>query len=97
MQDHPWIPAELDDKWNEIIEIVLVPNPELSPDQATAVTLEYGMNDGRLVIATRAALAIYLIVELGLIDVVRANASARGKLVVPENTAHLRQLIFGKD
>jgi hypothetical protein len=93
----PWIPAELDDEWNQMVEIVLVPNPELSSPQASTVAVEYKMEKGRLVIRTRAALVIYLIVELGLIDVVRTGRATKGKLVVPENSAYLRELIFGKD
>jgi hypothetical protein len=79
------------------VEIVLVPNPELSPPQASTVAIEYKMEKRRLVIRTRAALAIYLIVELGLIDVVRTGRATKGKLVVPEDSAYLRGLIFGKD
>jgi len=92
----PWIPAELDDEWNQMVEIVLVPNPELSAPQASTVAAEYKMEKGRLVIRTRAALVIYLIVELGLIDFVRSGRTAKGKLVVPENGDYLKELIFGK-
>jgi predicted DNA-binding transcriptional regulator YafY len=92
-----WIPAELDDEWNRVVDVVLVPNPELSPPQALTVAAEYKMEDGRLVIRTRVSLAIYLIVELGLIDVVRSGRSTKGKLVVPENGEYLKGLIFGND
>jgi hypothetical protein len=93
----PWIPAELDDEWNRMAEIVLVPNPALSPPQATTVAAEYKMENGRLVIRTRAALVIYLVVELGLLDVVRTGRATKGKLVLPENGPYLRELIFGQD
>lgn len=48
-----------DKQWNELIELVLIPHPELQ--QTLAVEMDYGMTDGKLLLEVRAALASYVL------------------------------------
>jgi hypothetical protein len=63
-------PSEADHKtdasWHQKIDLVLAPHPDLSPGQKTAVALDYGMKNERLVLGTRRALAFYALRQLGL-------------------------------
>lgn len=61
-------PAALprDEDWETRVRIVLRPRADLSPEQQKAVRLEYGFQEGELVIETREALAFYLDRRWGL-------------------------------
>ncbi len=52
--------------WNEMIDLIIVPNPELSPDKQKAISTEYDMKDGKLVRSTRVSLTFYLMNEYNL-------------------------------
>lgn len=57
----------LDYEWHHNIELIVVPNPRLNPDQRHAVIEEFQMSDdGRLAIPTRLSLSFYLIAENNL-------------------------------
>ena len=56
------------------------------------------MERGKLAIRTRRALAIYAMIEIGIIDLVRQPlANTSGKLLLPENAKTLRKLVFGRE
>ena len=55
-----------DDDWNRQIAMVLVPDSRLNSDQQAIVAADYGMQDQRLELTTRAALAPYLLSRMGL-------------------------------
>ena len=63
-------PSEIDQKadttWHRMVDLVLVPHPDLSAGQRKAVALDYGMKDEQLVLKTRRALAFYVLRQLGL-------------------------------
>lgn len=56
----------LDFEWVHIINLVMVPNPGLSPERQAAVAAEHGMVDGRLVRPCRLSLSFYLMSEYNL-------------------------------
>jgi hypothetical protein len=75
-----------------------LPNPSLSPAQIKMLQQEYSMERGKLAIRTRRALAIYAMIEIGIIDLVRhPSANTSGKLLLPENAKTLRKLVFGRE
>jgi predicted DNA-binding transcriptional regulator YafY len=45
--------------WQEIFDVVLEPNPELTDGQRSGVARDYGMTDGKLVVPVRYALLYY--------------------------------------
>ncbi|TGN39397.1 WYL domain-containing protein [Marinobacter confluentis] len=55
-----------DDDWNRHITIVLMPDSRLNADQQEIIAADYGMQDHRMELSTRAALAPYLLSRMGL-------------------------------
>ncbi len=64
----------LDKQWNRIVELDLIPHPKIHHPEA--IQLDYGMNNGHLVVEIRAAFAGYLL-RLWNIDC-SIDASAKG-------------------
>ena len=60
-------PAE-DSDWHNFINAVIVPHPNLSDAQRTAVESDYCMEGGRLVLRAREALMFYHLEHLGLLE-----------------------------
>jgi hypothetical protein len=60
------VDTNLDYEWNNYIDLILVPNPELDAETQSAVAAEYDMKDGHIVESTRLSLVFYLINELNL-------------------------------
>ncbi|GLI96059.1 helix-turn-helix transcriptional regulator [Methylocystis echinoides] len=56
----------LDYEWNHLIDLVIIPNPELTPERQKAVVVEYNMVDNALTMPIRLSLAFYLINEYNL-------------------------------
>lgn len=60
------IDRALDFEWMHQIDVVLVPNPELAPNQRAAIEAEYEMKDGILTVTQRLSLTFYLMTEHNL-------------------------------
>lgn len=58
--------ATADVTWDEIVALEIGPHPELSPNQKRVIELDYGMQNGRVVIPVRRALLYYALKRLGL-------------------------------
>ena len=58
-------PAQ-DDEWNEWIELRIAPHPALTPAQAKAIRLDYGITGGSAPLRVRRALLFYALKRLGL-------------------------------
>ena len=56
----------LDFEWMHEIDLILAPNPALSPSQRAALEAEYGMVDGRLIVTKRLSQTFYLMTEHNL-------------------------------
>ncbi len=55
-----------DRQWNNIITLVIVPNPALSEDKKLVMELDYGMSEGRVELQCRQAFLFYTLKRLGL-------------------------------
>ncbi len=55
-----------DMEWNTLVELKIVAHPDLGEAQKSAIERDFGMENGLLVIRTRAALAFYFIKRLNL-------------------------------
>jgi predicted DNA-binding transcriptional regulator YafY len=60
------VDASKDDGWRVWVNILLVPNPNLSKHQKTMVMRDYGMSDGQLVLPCRKAMLFYTLRHLNL-------------------------------
>lgn len=58
--------VQQDEDWNRRITMVLTPDRRLNADQQDIVATDYGMQDHRLELSTRVALAPYLLSRMGL-------------------------------
>ena len=54
------VPQDRDTYWNNFFDVVLVPNPLLSPDQQKVIALDYCMSEGRIRLSVRRAPALLL-------------------------------------
>ena len=60
------IDPALDFEWTHMMNLVILPNPELSLERQNAVAAEHGMTDGRLVWPCRLSLSYFLMSEHNL-------------------------------
>jgi hypothetical protein len=59
-------PPEEDADWQNMVSVVLCPNPALSKAHQKAVELDYGMQNGQLELQCRQAMLFYLVQQLRL-------------------------------
>jgi hypothetical protein len=78
--------AEHDTRWQELIELTLIPNPKLSESQQHVIAEDYEMEQGRSKISIRKALLYYFQKRLRL-DVAEALDSPQEAPIVIENRA----------
>jgi len=78
------VSADLDRAWREFFDVVLIPNPALSPNQRNIVSQDYCMKNGRISISIRCSFLYYFQKRLRL-DVARALDDPKETPVVVEN------------
>lgn len=86
----PWIEGAADRDWNELIDVELAPNPDLSPGQAEVVMLEIGLPQGGGTISVRRAEALYLLEHLGIRSVVQTGTVSPVSRIVCTNLEEVR-------
>lgn len=64
--DKEFVPAKNDHEWNNILNLVFIPNPDLSPAHKHVVELEYGMKNGKTKMSCREALFFYVLRKFGI-------------------------------
>jgi hypothetical protein len=62
--DNSLVDPLADSVWQREVEVTILPHPELPEGQKRALELDYGMQEGRLVLRTREALLLYLLEHL---------------------------------
>lgn len=80
----------LDFEWMHQMDLVILPNPELSQRRQSAVAWEHGMTDGRLVVPCRLSLSYYLMSEHNL-DVAPGVLEPQKQQIVLENREEVTQ------
>ncbi len=84
---------EQDVRWQKAIEIIVCPDSRLSAEQQAIIECDYGMVDGQLRIATRAALVPYMLQAFN-IDPHKQEARAEAQQIVVKNLAQLEEWLF---
>lgn len=69
-----WVSEDSDSAWNTLIEIILIPSPKFSEKQRQAVRLDYGMDNGQIVLEVREALVYYQLSAMHLVEAIRSHA-----------------------
>lgn len=83
-----------DNDWNMEVEIVLAPDPRLSPEIQQTIEQDYGMKNGRLVLLSRACMVNYTLQGLNL-DPRKLEAQAEAQQVVIVNLNDIKPWLFG--
>ncbi|WP_439106740.1 WYL domain-containing protein [Congregibacter sp.] len=84
---------EHDEDWQQRIDLVVIPDPRLSPAQQEVIAHDYGMTDGRLCLATRATLINYQL-QLLQLDPTATHENPLAQQVVLENRQSLAPWLF---
>jgi len=58
--------SQKDDDWNRNVTMMISPDNRLTAAQQKIIALDYGMENGRLIVDARAALAPYVLSQLGI-------------------------------
>ena len=83
-----------DTAWNTPIELVFAPDSRLSDAQKGVLVNDYQMQDGRLIVKTRAALAQYLIQEMQ-VSVKILDGTPEAQQLVLVNKQEVKAWLFG--
>ena len=80
-----------DKQWANVVELVLIPNPELSGAHKRVIELDYGMVAGKLALECRQALLFYALKHLGLDQL--TGGSPKAHQIVLENRSKIEPLL----
>ncbi len=83
-----------DKAWNTQIELIIKPDPRLSPFQKKIIQQEYNMTNGQLNISTRAALANYHLHYLRISSSNNKEPSPEAQQLVLANHEQIKQWLF---
>ena len=84
---------EHDELWQKRIDIIISPDPRLSPEQREIIEMDYGMRDGELRIPTRAALVNYTLQAFN-IDPHKYDVEAEAQQIIVQNRSELDPYLF---
>ncbi|QEY61787.1 WYL domain-containing protein [Metapseudomonas lalkuanensis] len=84
---------EQDEGWNTRVQVVIEPDPRLKPTQKALIEVDYGMQDGRLVLDTRGALVQYVL-QRYQIDQNKVQAKAAAQQIVAANLEELQRWLY---
>lgn len=85
--------VEQDHEWNARVDLHIVPDPRLSPEQRAVVATDYGMQEGVLTIPLRARLVPYAL-KLLHIEPGESHADPMAQQIVVENRTELAPWLF---
>jgi predicted DNA-binding transcriptional regulator YafY len=82
-----------DRDWQQIVDVVVAPDPRLSSAQRDVIAQDYAMQSGRLTLQTRATLVSYLLRLLQL-DPEHEQENPLAQQIVLENREQLKPWLF---
>ncbi|PZR83927.1 MAG: WYL domain-containing protein [Stutzerimonas stutzeri] len=83
--------ASGDQAWQDIVDLIIAPHPELGVGQRKAIELDYGMDDGKATIPVKRALLYYVLRRLGL-DTQPDARAPQDQQIVLLNREYVREL-----
>lgn len=84
---------EQDEAWNTFVNVVLAPDPRLSPIQQQVLASDYCMDGGQLIIQCRAALVDYLLKDMQ-VNVKYLDGTPEAQQLVLVNKNDIKQWLF---
>lgn len=79
--------------WQTEIELILAPDPRLSPAKRNVIEQDYGMQNEQLQLSTRAALANYLLQEVQ-VNYKMLDGTPEAQQLILVNLDEVRQWLF---
>lgn len=86
--------AAEDNDWNTEVDIILAADPRLSPEIQHTIQQDYGMDNGQLIVRSRACMVNYTLQGLNL-DPRKLEAQAEAQQVVIVNLNDIKPWLFG--
>ncbi|ROQ25745.1 WYL domain-containing protein [Gallaecimonas pentaromativorans] len=90
----PLAPLPEDTAWHTHITLCIKPDPRLSPAQQAALAADYGMENGELLLQSRAALANYLLLDMHIHTKMLDGNPAAQQLILA-NIDKIKPWLFG--
>lgn len=84
---------EGDAAWAAQVDVLIVPDSRLSPEQQAIIEIDYGMQDGQLRVASRGALVQYVL-QRYQIDVSKVQSKASAQQIVVANIDELQPWLY---
>ncbi|QSX37557.1 WYL domain-containing protein [Shewanella sedimentimangrovi] len=84
---------EKDEAWNTFVNVLLAPDPRLSPIQQQVLANDYCMEGGQLILQTRAALVDYLLKDMQ-VNIKYLDGTAEAQQLVLVNKNDIKQWLF---
>jgi predicted DNA-binding transcriptional regulator YafY len=82
-----------DEGWNTQVQVIIAPDPRLKPAQKTLIEVDFGMQDGQLLLDTRGALVQYVL-QRYQIDPNKVQAKAVAQQIVAANLEELERWLY---
>ena len=82
-----------DEVWNTTVKVVIEPDTRLNDSQKAIIATDYGMEDGKLCIETRAALVSYVLQSLN-IDFNKLEAKPEAQQIIISNLSEIEGYLY---
>jgi predicted DNA-binding transcriptional regulator YafY len=79
--------------WAALVDVLIVPDSRLSPEQKAIIEIDYGMQDGELRVASRGALVQYVL-QRYQIDATKVQSKASAQQIVVANIEALQPWLY---
>ena len=84
---------DADTGWNTQLDVIIEPDQRLSPEQKRIIEIDYGMQDGQLIVPSRGALVQYVLQRFQ-IDANKVESKASAQQIVVANLDELQQWLY---
>lgn len=84
---------EADTSWNTLVDVIIEPDQRLTPEQKNIIEIDYGMQNGQLVLLSRGALVQYVLQRFQ-IDANKVESKASAQQIVLTNLDALQSWLY---
>jgi predicted DNA-binding transcriptional regulator YafY len=84
---------DADTGWNTQLDVIIEPDQRLSPEQKRIIEVDYGMQDGQLIVPSRGALVQYVLQRFQ-IDANKVESKASAQQIVVANLDELQPWLY---
>ena len=84
---------EADTAWNTLVDVIIEPDQRLTPEQKNIIEIDYGMQNGQLILPSRGALVQYVLQRFQ-IDANKVESKASARQIVLTNLDALQSWLY---